>query len=314
MAMAEARLQAALERFDRMVEQAPDFAEGWNKRATVHYLMGDYRASVRDIQRTLGLEPRHFGALSGLGLIYDAIDQPAAALRSFEAAVAINPHLGSIKERIERAAPRARRLGRPEAARARSQPLRGAPCGAVASGRDLRASAAGARPGRMAPQRTMTARGLADRRARRRPPADRGRRRLDPRRAGPARRRAPDPADRRRGRRRRGAHRSRGARCSRHRGRLAAASARAQSREPRLAGRARRPARRPCRAAGGDPAAAAAAAGAGCGGQPVPAGARRARPQTRSRPAHEAVRLLSFYGQTVLTLARVLRCSRRGCG
>jgi tetratricopeptide (TPR) repeat protein len=100
-AMAQRRLQAALERFDRMVEEAPDFAEAWNKRATVHYLLGNYRASVRDIQRTLDLEPRHFGALSGLGLIYDALEQPAAALRSFEAAVAINPHLGSIKARIE---------------------------------------------------------------------------------------------------------------------------------------------------------------------------------------------------------------------
>jgi tetratricopeptide (TPR) repeat protein len=99
-AMAQRRLQAALERFDRMVEQAPEFAEAWNKRATVHYLLGNYRASVGDIQRTLDLEPRHFGALSGLGLIYDALEQPAAALRSFEAAVAINPHLGSIKARI----------------------------------------------------------------------------------------------------------------------------------------------------------------------------------------------------------------------
>jgi tetratricopeptide (TPR) repeat protein len=67
----------------------------------VHYLLGNYRASVRDIQRTLELEPRHFGALSGLGLIYDALEQSGAALRSFQAAVAINPHLGSIKARIE---------------------------------------------------------------------------------------------------------------------------------------------------------------------------------------------------------------------
>jgi tetratricopeptide (TPR) repeat protein len=101
LAMSAADFPVALERFDRMVEQAPDFAEGWNKRATLYYLMGDFRASVRDIQRTLDLEPRHFGALSGLGLIYDAVDQPAAALRSFEAAVAINPHLESIEQRIQ---------------------------------------------------------------------------------------------------------------------------------------------------------------------------------------------------------------------
>ena len=100
LAMSQARFRVALERFDRMVARAPDFAEGWNKRATVHYLMGNYSASVRDIQRTLDLEPRHFGALSGLGLIYDAVEEPAAALRSFEAAVAINPHLQSIEQRI----------------------------------------------------------------------------------------------------------------------------------------------------------------------------------------------------------------------
>jgi tetratricopeptide (TPR) repeat protein len=100
LAMSQARFPVALERFDRMVAQAPGFAEGWNKRATLHYLMGDFRASVLDIQRTLDLEPRHFGALSGLGLIYDAVDEPAAALRSFEAAFAINPHLQSIEQRI----------------------------------------------------------------------------------------------------------------------------------------------------------------------------------------------------------------------
>jgi tetratricopeptide (TPR) repeat protein len=91
----------ALERFDRMVERAPEFAEGWNKRATVHFLMGDLQASVLDIERTLGLEPRHFGALSGLGLIYNAIDEPRAALRSFEAALELNPHLEVTRERVE---------------------------------------------------------------------------------------------------------------------------------------------------------------------------------------------------------------------
>jgi len=99
-AMSQGQLGRALERFDRMVELAPEFAEGWNKRATVHYLMGDYQASVLDIQRTLELEPRHFGALSGLGLIYDAIEEPSAALRSFEAALAIHPHLAGTRQRI----------------------------------------------------------------------------------------------------------------------------------------------------------------------------------------------------------------------
>lgn len=100
-AMSLQRFGLALERFDRMVERAPEFAEGWNKRATVHYLMGDFQASVLDIERTLVLEPRHFGALSGLGLIYDAIDEPRAALRSFEAALKLNPHIEGTRERVE---------------------------------------------------------------------------------------------------------------------------------------------------------------------------------------------------------------------
>ena len=100
-AMSDRRYATALQAFDRMVEQAPEFAEGWNKRATVHFLMGNWRASVRDIQRTLALEPRHFGALFGLGMIYDTLEQPEAALRSFEATLALNPHSESTRQRIE---------------------------------------------------------------------------------------------------------------------------------------------------------------------------------------------------------------------
>jgi len=100
-AMRDQNYDAALRVFDRLVVQAPGFAEGWNKRATVHYLMGEWRASVLDIQRTLELEPRHFGALFGLGLIYDALEQPAAALRSFEATLDLNPHSESTLQRVQ---------------------------------------------------------------------------------------------------------------------------------------------------------------------------------------------------------------------
>ncbi|HEX6144388.1 MAG TPA: tetratricopeptide repeat protein, partial [Geminicoccaceae bacterium] len=100
-AMANDELQAARDLFDRLIDHSPDFAEAWNKRATVNYLMGDFAASVADIQKTLELEPRHFGALSGLGLIYDALEEPEAALRSFEAALAVNPHLSGTRERVE---------------------------------------------------------------------------------------------------------------------------------------------------------------------------------------------------------------------
>lgn len=100
-AMAQGDHGGALEAFDSMIDQAPEFAEAWNKRATVLYLMGRFDESVLDIQQTLDLEPRHFGALSGLALIYDALEEPAAALRTLEAALAINPHLGGTRERID---------------------------------------------------------------------------------------------------------------------------------------------------------------------------------------------------------------------
>lgn len=100
-AMAQGDHDGAFEAFDSMVDQAPEFAEAWNKRATVLYLMGRFDESVLDIRQTLKLEPRHFGALSGLSLIYEALEEPAAALRSLEAALAINPHLGGSQERLD---------------------------------------------------------------------------------------------------------------------------------------------------------------------------------------------------------------------
>ena len=86
----------------RVTELAPDFAEGWNRRATSRYLAGDYDGSVADIQRTLELEPRHFGALSGLGLIYTELEEPERAMAAFEAALEINPHLPGARVNIER--------------------------------------------------------------------------------------------------------------------------------------------------------------------------------------------------------------------
>jgi tetratricopeptide (TPR) repeat protein len=90
-AMAREDYATALQLFDKIVEVAPDFAEGWNKRATVLYLIGEFDRSRADVGRTLALEPRHFGALSGLGLIYMAQGQYDKALMAFEQALAINP-------------------------------------------------------------------------------------------------------------------------------------------------------------------------------------------------------------------------------
>ena len=90
----------ALEAFNAVTEIAPDYAEGWNKRANAYYLMGDYAAAVADIRRVLMLEPRHFAALAGLGLIYLEMDEADGALKAFSAALAINPHLDGVREHI----------------------------------------------------------------------------------------------------------------------------------------------------------------------------------------------------------------------
>ncbi len=100
-AMNQGDLKRALGAFDSMVKVAPGFAEGWNKRATVEFLADDYKASVADIQKTLALEPHHWGALAGLGQIYLALADDEAALRAFKRALEINPHLASIKAKVE---------------------------------------------------------------------------------------------------------------------------------------------------------------------------------------------------------------------
>lgn len=91
----------ALKSFDRIVDMAPGFAEGWNKRATVYYLLGRHGDSLDDIEKTLGLEPRHFGALAGRGLVYAALDEWELALQAFEDALAVNPHLVGARRNAE---------------------------------------------------------------------------------------------------------------------------------------------------------------------------------------------------------------------
>ncbi|MEQ8318949.1 MAG: hypothetical protein RH946_01705 [Rhodospirillales bacterium] len=101
LAMNDGRLKQALALFSRVTTADPDFAEGWNKRATVSYYLGDLEASVRDIRKTLSLEPRHFGALSGLAMIYQSTGLEAQALDVLIQVKEIYPTMPGIDERLE---------------------------------------------------------------------------------------------------------------------------------------------------------------------------------------------------------------------
>ena len=92
----------ALQSFDRVIEMAPEFAEGWNKRATLYYHIKEYRRSIDDIKKTLRLEPRHFGAWSGLGLVSIAQENYAGALAAFKKALSINPHISNIRRYVQK--------------------------------------------------------------------------------------------------------------------------------------------------------------------------------------------------------------------
>ena len=99
-AMHYGELETALVLFNKVVKLEPKFAEGWNKRATVYYLLGKFDNSIEDIAKTLLLEPRHFGALSGLGLVNRAIGRIDTAVIAFQKALEINPHLSGAKDAL----------------------------------------------------------------------------------------------------------------------------------------------------------------------------------------------------------------------
>lgn len=99
-AMRSGRHADAERRFSDVIEAAPDYAEAWNKRATVRYMRDRYAAAAADIRRTLALEPRHFGALAGLGLVYMELERFRAAIESFERALAINPWLDGTRQNL----------------------------------------------------------------------------------------------------------------------------------------------------------------------------------------------------------------------
>ena len=102
-AMQSGRLDDASAVFSRLIETAPDFAEGWNKRATVRYMAKDYVGSIADCRETLARNPNHFGALSGQGLCHLALEQFREAADLFRRTLAVHPHLDSGKANLRTA-------------------------------------------------------------------------------------------------------------------------------------------------------------------------------------------------------------------
>lgn len=94
--------EAAMVFLNDLTRLAPDFAEGWNKRATVHFIEGRYGESIDDIARTLALEPRHFGALSGLGIILDRIGDKKGALDAYRKVIEIHPNLPGAQDGVKK--------------------------------------------------------------------------------------------------------------------------------------------------------------------------------------------------------------------
>jgi tetratricopeptide (TPR) repeat protein len=100
-AMEAQQTNVALKLLDSVIKLRPDYVEGWNRRATLYYLQNDYTHSLADIQQVLIREPRHFGALAGLGMIMQDIGDDKRALDAFRRALAINPHLEKVPELVK---------------------------------------------------------------------------------------------------------------------------------------------------------------------------------------------------------------------
>ena len=94
-------LDLAIQLLDALVKIKPDYIEAWNRRATIHYLRKEYAQSMEDIRQVLIREPRHFGAMSGLGMILQEFGDEKRALDVFRRALEINPHLPKIDEAIK---------------------------------------------------------------------------------------------------------------------------------------------------------------------------------------------------------------------
>jgi tetratricopeptide (TPR) repeat protein len=100
-AMDELYYASALKVLNTIIVNRPDYAEAYNKRATLYYMVGNYQESLKDIDETLKLEPRHFGAIAGKGMVYLKLKQPDKALAAFRDALAIDPALANIATEVQ---------------------------------------------------------------------------------------------------------------------------------------------------------------------------------------------------------------------
>ena len=99
--MQAGRYAEAIKIFTSVIRAKPQFAEGWNKRATAYYLAGDYDKSIADCGEVLKRNPKHFGALSGMGLVYTKLERYDEALKWFRKALDVNPNMAGVEMNIE---------------------------------------------------------------------------------------------------------------------------------------------------------------------------------------------------------------------
>jgi tetratricopeptide (TPR) repeat protein len=96
------QVDVALKLLTAVVKLRPDYIEGWNRRATIYYLQNDYTHSLQDIEQVLVREPRHFGALAGLGMIMQELGEEKRALDAFRKALAVNPRLEKVPDMVKK--------------------------------------------------------------------------------------------------------------------------------------------------------------------------------------------------------------------
>ena len=102
LAMDKKDFDLAIKLLNAIVDIRPDYVEAWNRRATVYYMRKDFGHALEDIRHVLKLEPRHFGALSGLGMIFEEIGDDKQALEAFRRALAVHPHLEKIPDLVKK--------------------------------------------------------------------------------------------------------------------------------------------------------------------------------------------------------------------